>query len=115
MQLSETFRTSPFWAALLVALPNIDSQYLIDHKYPLFTSFRPDIFVKPWASFLQKTYRKNVIQNPHFPSPPQDGWCLPPRWLTRIHDIVRTSIVVKYLDGVLSYYSLLKISLATIF
>ncbi len=50
MQLSESFRTSPFWAALLVALPNIDSQYLIDHKYPLLTSFRPDIFVKPWAS-----------------------------------------------------------------
>jgi ppGpp synthetase/RelA/SpoT-type nucleotidyltranferase len=99
-QLSDSFRTSPFWIALLHALPNIDSQYLIDHKYPLLTALEPEILVKPWASFLQKTYRKNVIQNPDFPSPPHDGWCLPPQWLARIHDIVRTSIVVKYLDGV---------------
>jgi hypothetical protein len=47
-----------------------------------------------------ETYRKNVLENGKFPEAPADGWCLPPGWYSQIHDIVRTTIVVKYIDGV---------------
>ena len=31
---------------------------------------------------------------------PVDGWLLPPDWFSKTNDIIRTSIAVKYLDGV---------------
>ena len=31
---------------------------------------------------------------------PADGWLLPPSWFSNTNDIIRTSIAVKYLDGV---------------
>jgi hypothetical protein len=99
-ELARSFQISGFWRKVLAQLPNTDARYLIDHKYPLVATFTPEILIKPWASFLEKSYRINIARNPNFPSPPADGWCLPPSWHTRIHDIVRTTIVVRYLDGV---------------
>jgi hypothetical protein len=49
---------------------------------------------------LQKTYRKNVLNNENFPEPPAEGWLTPTNWYTKIHDTIRTTIIVKYLDGV---------------
>jgi ppGpp synthetase/RelA/SpoT-type nucleotidyltranferase len=37
---------------------------------------------------------------PAFPAPPEDGWLVPENWYTRVHDIIRTTIIVGYLDGV---------------
>ena len=48
-----------------------------------------------WLSF-----RKNILDNKDFPEPPTEGWILPENWYSRINDILRTLIVVKYLDGV---------------
>ena len=36
----------------------------------------------------------------NWPEPPSEGWLLPENWLTKINDIVRSLLVVKYLDGV---------------
>jgi ppGpp synthetase/RelA/SpoT-type nucleotidyltranferase len=98
--IATTYTDSPFWRAILSGLNDIDAQYLVDHKYPLIADFAPKIVVKPWESFVEKTYRKNIVHNANFPKPPEDGWLTPDNWFTQIHDIVRTTIVVKYLDGV---------------
>jgi ppGpp synthetase/RelA/SpoT-type nucleotidyltranferase len=97
---SESFTTSNFWKNVLLALPNIDATYLIAHKYPLIVDFNPAILIKSWDSFFVKTYRRNILTNILFPEAPDGGWYLPSNWYVRIHDIVRTTIIVKYLDGV---------------
>ena len=40
------------------------------------------------------------MRNNTWPSPPAIGWWLPPDWLTKVNDIIRTTITVKYLDGI---------------
>jgi hypothetical protein len=84
----------------LVGLREIDARYQIDKKYPLISGAPPELLVKPWSSFLHKTYRKNVLTNHNFPRPPDEGWILPSNWFERIRDILRTTVEVKYLDGV---------------
>ena len=52
------------------------------------------------GSFLEKTFRKNIIQNKSWPKPPANGWMFPTNCYSRVNDIIRTLITVKYLDGV---------------
>jgi ppGpp synthetase/RelA/SpoT-type nucleotidyltranferase len=60
----------------------------------------PELKTKPFDSFLNKTFRKNVVNNIKWPEPPDGGWILPNNWFQHINDMVRTYLVVKYLDGV---------------
>jgi ppGpp synthetase/RelA/SpoT-type nucleotidyltranferase len=99
-QVMEAFQKSTFWQEALSALRDVDARYQIENAYPLISTIVPDLLVKPWSSFLEKTYRKNISENKKFPKPPAEGWCLPENWFNRIHDIIRTTIEVKYLDGV---------------
>jgi len=98
--IEEKYRTSNFWRSILSGLKDVDAQYLIDHKYPLIAQFTPEILIKSWRSFFEKTYRKNILSNANFPNPPEGGWLTPQNWYADIHDIIRTTIIVKYLDGV---------------
>lgn len=75
-------------------------RYLLNTGYHLLREYKPTVLTKPFASFLLKTYRKNVLLNNNWPKEPQDGWILPSNWYSKIDDIVRTLIEVKYLDGV---------------
>ena len=95
------FKNSPFWTQWLGSLREFDAAYKEEKGYPLLANLDtpPDLKTKPWLSFLDKTYRKNVIANPNWPYAPPDGWILPDNWYSQIKDIIRTSIVVKYLDG----------------
>jgi hypothetical protein len=81
-------------------LRDVDAKYQVSNDYSLIPGAGPVLVAKPWRSFLYKTYRKNILGNPDFPNAPTGGWFLPPNWFGRIHDIVRTTIEVKYLDGV---------------
>lgn len=56
--------------------------------------------LKPYSSFIGKGFRRNCLENEHWPDPPPEGWWLPDSWFRLAKDIVRTSLVVKYLDGV---------------
>lgn len=78
--------------------------------------FRPKIGVgldlvgKPWESYFEKTWRLNILQNRNAPqSPPQPmrWWIgdkarrwIKPKDLYLLNDVVRGTIVVRYLDGV---------------
>lgn len=95
------FIESEFWKCLLTDLREFDAEYEIERKYKLFTSTQhPKIEIKPYKSLLQKTYRENVLENIKWPESPDGGWVLPKNWFERINDIIRTILIVKYLDGV---------------
>lgn len=99
--LRENFLKSQFWNSLSNSLANINDLYLQQKKYTLISKTEcPDIYIKSLDSLLIKAYRKNVLNNPNFPEPPDDGWITPDNWFTQINDILRTTIEVKYIDGV---------------
>ena len=94
---------SPCWQALIADLTRMDQAYLVETTYKLFIegSLTPRLLTKPFESFIVKTFRQNILDNPQWPDKPAGtGWILPPRWFERINDIVRSLLVVKYLDGV---------------
>jgi ppGpp synthetase/RelA/SpoT-type nucleotidyltranferase len=100
--LRDSVATSSFWNDLEVALPNLDDEYLLRTGVYLLMS-RPKnvpILVKPFTSMIDKSYRRNVLANKHWPDPPDEGWITPENWFERVNDAARTCIVVKYLDGV---------------
>jgi len=55
---------------------------------------------KPLDSLVDKSFRQNALFNENWPAPPDGGWILPDNWFETTRDVLRTSIVVKYLDGV---------------
>lgn len=94
------FESSLFWEQLCSNLREYDDEYKSEQGYSLL--YYPDppmLHRKDWDSFLDKTRRKNAIENPNWPKAPPGGWILPANWYSRINDILRTLIVVKYLDG----------------
>lgn len=96
------FEGSSFWLGLADEIPNYEAEYRRDSGYDLLLGGFPALHVKPWTSFLEKTYRINVLNNRvDWPNPPGgDSWCLPDRLDCGITDVLRTCFTVKYLDGV---------------
>jgi hypothetical protein len=95
------FEKSDFWVQLTENLREFDSEYRLKTGYPLLTPvFKPDLYIKPFESFLLKTFRKNILENKNWPKEPEGGWIFPDNWYSMINDIIRTLFVVKYLDGV---------------
>lgn len=92
---------SPFWSRLVNDLPEAQSEYLTSHGYPLFPAGQdaPTLERKQWHRFRHKTYRRNIQDNVRWPRQPLRGWVTFPGWYTQIGDIVRTMLVVRYLDG----------------
>ncbi|WP_156652696.1 hypothetical protein [Methylobacterium sp. Leaf86] len=54
---------------------------------------------KPFESVINKSYRKNIAFNRKFPKEPEDGWFLPSNWYSKCNDIIRGTLVTKYIDG----------------
>jgi ppGpp synthetase/RelA/SpoT-type nucleotidyltranferase len=102
LKLRDDFIASPAWKGILGELKEFDAEYQIRSTYPLLMNAgeQPEVLVKGFDSFILKTFRQNVIDNRGWPSPPRKGWLLPDNWYERINDVIRTSLVVKYLDGV---------------
>ncbi len=100
LQMKQDFETSEVWKKINDNLNNLSTVYEIETSYPLMMPpFRSEIYIKEFDSFLLKTYRKNILLNKNWPDSPKGGWILPDNWFSRINDIIRTLIVVKYLDG----------------
>lgn len=105
-KIKSDFEKSAFWIHLTENLKKYGEEYLVSTGYNLFTGemtapdYIPELIIKPYESFLLKTFRHNVIDNNKWPDQPPEGWILPENWLNKINDLVRTLFVVKYLDGV---------------
>lgn len=96
-----SLETSGFWTKLTSSLETYNQEYELKTGYRLFApKFEPVLLLKPYGSFLLKTYRKNILENEFWPQEPKGGWWLPSNWFSRINDTIRTLFVVKYLDGV---------------
>lgn len=100
--LEQSLVKSAFWINFNVFLANVNAKYQEIHGNTLLESVKvPEINKKTLKSVIEKAYRKNVLNNDNFPGEPsKGGWILPANWFTSLHDILRTTIVVKYLDGV---------------
>lgn len=102
--LVERCERTDFWKLLLHELAERNAEYKLATKhYSLLmvgTSPVAVVQAKSWDSLLQKTYRKNVLHNADYPSPPPGGWITPENWFQGVGDILRTNIIVRYLDGV---------------
>jgi hypothetical protein len=97
---------SEIWQHIIKNWNNYNDTYYKEHNYKLFVYPEPPIIDdKKYDSFFDKTYRKNVLQNPNWnknepENEPEGGWILPRNWFSKINDVIRTTIVVKYLDGI---------------
>lgn len=99
--IKDRFSNSIFWKTLESQFQEFYDQYLIEEKQLLFSDrlYKPIILTKSFSSLIEKTYRKNVIFNKNWPNQPPEGWITPENWFSRINDLVRTKIVVNYLEG----------------
>src|SRR5258708_28605952 len=78
---------SAFWTKVVSAFSEINDEYTSRYRYKLFvTPDLPIIVVKPYQSLLDKTYRKNILSNRRWPSPPDEDWITPLNWYDRIND-----------------------------
>jgi ppGpp synthetase/RelA/SpoT-type nucleotidyltranferase len=105
--LVSTLTASPFWVDLGRLIPELAAAYEIDTGFPLFVADPrlasvtvPGLLTKPFDSVIEKAWRKNCLENSLWPNPPEQGWLTPENWYDQISDLVRTTLVVKYLDGV---------------
>jgi len=99
--LLERLPTSPFWQDLGEGLREWHDAYTLKTGYPLLQDTDcPAVCSKPYDSLLDKVLRRNALQNGLFPDPPPAGWLGPDNWFEQVHDIIRTTVVVKYIDGV---------------
>lgn len=95
------FLKSKTWNEIISKLNDFNNEYLAKTNYQLLINdFKPDLVTKPFSSFFEKTFRKNIVYNKRFPREPYDGWITPDNWIVNTNDILRTYFVVKYLDGV---------------
>lgn len=99
--LQSQFMAHVFWTTVIGKLKDWAEQYKIDTKYDLYSKEPTSgILTKPWDSVVEKTYRKNVLENPSESDLPCETCLTPENYLLKLKDILRTTFVVKYLDGV---------------
>jgi ppGpp synthetase/RelA/SpoT-type nucleotidyltranferase len=60
---------------------------------------RVKLFKKPYESAVNKSFRHNVVHNQRWPDEPEDGWLVPSDWFSRLNDVIRGTIVCKYIDA----------------
>ncbi len=95
------FIQSDFWKEVIENLQNYNQEYYAKTDYYLFKSnYNPEVLTKPYKSIESKCFRKNILLNKRFPNEPYKGWVNPLECFPKINDLIRTSIVVKYLDGI---------------
>ena len=102
-KMKKNLEESPVWNNLKTNLSNYGYQYYIaTNGYQLFQTDDPkiDFEIKPYSSLINKSYRKNVTFNQQFPNVSENDLITPDNWYEKINDILRTVIVVTYLDGV---------------
>ena len=119
---------SEFWKELLICLPFWNRAFKLTHNnHGLLVSDQPPIIgIKDFESAVNKSYRKNQIENKGWSdAPPEDPptraaaealkadpeairnnpmdvrfWYGPHNWLTDFPDVFRVRLVVSYFDGV---------------
>lgn len=91
---------SPFFKGLLPEMEKWENVYITNTKSSLFMEKSlPRLLQKPYESAVDKAFRTNVIWNNNFPEPPKKGWVTTDNLFYTFNDLVRCSIVCKFIDG----------------
>jgi len=99
--MKEQLENSSFWKLLCKNINEYNDEYFGEYATDLLKERKaPTIYRKSGLSFIDKVYRENIIDNENFPKEPPTGWVTPDNWFSKIDDILRTTIVVRYLDGI---------------
>ena len=101
MLMKEQLEKSSFWDLVCKNVNEYNDEYFGKYETELLKARKaPVIETKPGDSFVEKVYRENCIDNGRFPREPRKGWVTPDNWFSKIDDILRSTIVVRYLDGI---------------
>ena len=100
--IAESVSDSVAWRSIIEAMSEANHAYYARTGFPLVFGQpqKPEIVIKPFDSALEKSFRKNILLNTRWPEPPALGWITPLNWFSTMNDIIRTTVVVKYIDGV---------------
>ena len=95
-----TFRSSVETHPCFVKLQKLvaENQAKGEHKSINIINPSIEINVKTFDSIISKCFRVNVLNNRRFPNEPESGWLVPHNMLTRINDLIRTTIVCRHID-----------------
>jgi ppGpp synthetase/RelA/SpoT-type nucleotidyltranferase len=102
--LHKQLEDSKFWKDLKQVLNEVDAQYRqANNELDLIR--KPDdikIVEKPSSSVIDKAYRISILENKQLPESPDyhKDFVLPENVFEKLNDIIRTEVIVKYLDGV---------------
>ncbi len=93
----DKFMKSNFWIELTTKWNEINTSYYLQTGYNLFGEKLTDVYIKPYTSVVDKTYRKNIVLNSNWPAPPENagGWLMPRKCQSALNDCLRTTIIVK--------------------
>lgn len=95
-----TVARHPFFQGLEEYLRTVAEAYARQHNAPLLMDLRaPELLQKSYDSAINKSYRHNAVWNRNFPRPPNGGWLTPDDWYARLDDLIRATLVCKYIDG----------------
>ena len=90
----------PFFVSIEDFLQQCDKDYFKEYSADLRMSQQAiTLLKKPYESLVSKTYRHNIVENLNLPEEPPDGWLFPEESFQRVNDLIRTTIVCKYVDG----------------
>lgn len=99
--MKEQFEKSTFWNSLGRRIKQKEEIYLRNTGFELLqNNFNPKILKKSYISYLDKSFRKNVLLNDSWPNEPEYGWIDVYNVYGKIGDLIRTNFVVRYLDGI---------------
>lgn len=100
---------SSFFEDLPYVLEECSAAYEKQTGSPLLTRAPSDftLRVKPFESMVDKSFRQNVVWNKRWPSNPRltlgtmkmEEWVTPSNWHLAFDDIVRGTLVLRYIDG----------------
>lgn len=91
---------SSFYSGLQDKLNEIADAYKASYGAQLFmVGSVPTLQRKPYRSFIDKSFRVNILWNRKFPNPPKLGWITPLTCFTKMNDLIRATITCKYVDG----------------
>lgn len=94
-----------FFQTLPDTLTQAAAEYLATTKSRLLVTDIYDLAPKPFDSIIEKTYRHNVVWNSKWPKAPKwkheerSEWVTPTNWYRAFDDLVRTTIIARYIDG----------------
>lgn len=94
-----TIQASDFYKKLSDFLLASDKIYQKRANTPLLMTADAKFLLKSYQSAINKSFRQNVLWNGGYPAPPHGNWVTQNNWYEVFNDLIRTTVVCKFLDG----------------